>query len=520
MTSSSLFDAYSPRIPPRPLAACDDLQTDDETSSPSSSSRSLCKRIRKYVVDPRRTFHRYSLLILICMFIPGPYFADQTFANLKSNTIEEMGISNTQFGLLFAVSSLTGVLCPLANPLLARMGRTRMALASGFACSLASLGAVMGYHYNIYILLLASRFFFWLALYGLLMVQTVLVYSVYSGELLAIAYSLTVTAMRFGSLGADLAIGTLHSTYGTEGALWFSTITVVVAFVATILFAYLFRGTTTAQAVRPLLDEQRGNQTFSIELVSEIPRCVFAVLGAIGCLYVAVFSFETTGVDMLHVRYGYNAEDAGNLISIIPAMSLFAPVVTPFLGKSIKGKLYSCVLGFTAIVFGHTWMSLPINLPPFPAFLALGFGFVVTVCAIFTVLPGLVESTVPHEISAPMEQLAVGLTYLVLSVTQFFSNLIVGVLKDSLGSYCYVSTWFACCSFVGLVFTVASLATLKPYVHAECRQPTNLPPEGGEGHVVVFRGQGPDLVLAAAPLEQEQRSPPQSLDLAVHEDHC
>ncbi|EER17193.1 hypothetical protein Pmar_PMAR010838, partial [Perkinsus marinus ATCC 50983] len=65
----------------------------------------------EYIVDPRRIFHRCILHLLICLYIPGAYFADSILAAYKTQILEYLRIDHEHFALLFSLPSLTGVLC-------------------------------------------------------------------------------------------------------------------------------------------------------------------------------------------------------------------------------------------------------------------------------------------------------------------------------------------------------------------------------------------------------------------------
>merc|ERR1711924_189203 len=124
------------------------------------------------IVDPRRLLHQHFLLVLVCSFVPGPYFFDMIFAAYKGPIKDAMGINNSQFGLFFALSTVTGVACGPFGALIAKVGRTRWVVISGFVCMLGALFTVLGFQWELYLVMLAARFFFWLSLYGILLAQS------------------------------------------------------------------------------------------------------------------------------------------------------------------------------------------------------------------------------------------------------------------------------------------------------------------------------------------------------------
>lgn len=405
----------------------------------------------KYLVDPRRIFHRYLLLVLICCFIPGPYFADSLLATYKAPISQSMHLSNKEFGLLFALSSLTGVCCGPGGLLIVRLGRTRIALGAGLVCALGALGTVLGFRWRSLPAMLVARLFFWIALYALQLVQTLLVYTIFEGPAMNLAYSLLILACRLGGSVGYFLSGPLMHGLGVQGSLWLSVVLVFGAFGATLLFAYFFRGTATAQAVRPLLNGGRAQaKAFSPALLREVPGSAGALICAISALYGTVFPFEVVADDMLQTEFGFSADDAGFLLTTVPMVSVVSPLFSPWLGTTVHQQLLSCGAGMGTIVVAQVVLAVQATWSPWLGCGLMGAGYAVSVCSLWITLPNLVRSAVPAEVAKDVEGLVTGLTYMALAACQFTSNLAVGSIKD-MCSYRWVCTWFACLAAAGFL---------------------------------------------------------------------
>jgi len=233
-----------------------------------------------------------------------------------------------------------------------------------------------------------------------------------------------------------------------------------------VLFAYLFRGTTTAQTVRPLLGGARAQaKSFSCKAFADLARSVLGVILAMGSLYGAVFPFEVVADDMLQKDYGYSPDNAGFLLTSVPLVSLASPLVQPWLG-SVPGKqLCSGATAFVVMVAAQVVLALQQPWSPMVGFALMGVGYVVAACSLWIVLPGLVRESVPAESAKEVEGLATGLCYAMLATFQFVSNYVAGVIKDD-RSYQCVCAWFAALAGAGFLFVLVALGCRRPIASA------------------------------------------------------
>ncbi|CAK0871655.1 unnamed protein product [Prorocentrum cordatum] len=346
-----------------------------------------------------------------------------------------------------------------------------VALGAGLACAVGSLFTVLGFRWGLLRVMLLARCVFWLALNALLMVQTLLVYSIFKGKAVDVAYSLIVTACRLGGVLGYCLSGPMLGRCGLEGALWVSVGMVFLAFGATLLFAYLFRGSATARSVRPHLERRRSSRSpassprsqtgsvrpepseFSLRLLRSMPRSVLSLTFATGALYGTVFPFEVVANDMLQNEFRYDANSAGYLVTVIPAVSIFSPLLSQLLGTGVRCRLAWCCAGFVMLISAQLLICTWDPSVTIPCLALMGLGFAASVCSIWTTLPLLLRLEVPEEDYKAMEGLATSLGFSTLAVTQFISNLAVGALRDA-GSYRAACAWLASVSSAGLLCLV------------------------------------------------------------------
>merc|ERR1719484_308186 len=95
-----------------------------------------------------------------------------------------------------------------------------------------------------------SCFFMWVALNSLLIVQTKIVYNLFTPESRPMALGLNITGLRLGGCAGYFFSGPMLAKYGSLPVLWsVGSLCAVTAFAA-VAFCLLYRGTYIAQAVR------------------------------------------------------------------------------------------------------------------------------------------------------------------------------------------------------------------------------------------------------------------------------
>lgn len=417
------------------------------------------RKVVKYVMDPRRETHKYFLLCLICLFIPGPYFHDSLVASFKTPILELMNISNSQFAALFAVSALTGIFCCPAGAAIQHVGRTRFAVGTSFCAAVGSTLTTLGFDYDCLSLMLVGRFVFWLSLNGLIMVQTILVYDLFEGKSLNNAMTFIVCSIRLGGGISYFVSGELLLGRGVSNSMWLSVYFVCGACLATVLFAYLFRGSAISRKVRSPVGRKAAREPFSLRLAWRIPVSVFFLLGGLSAVWGTIFPFEVIGDDMLQKDYGYSAKDAGIIIAVAPLISICSPFIAPFLGTTLKHKLIACIAGVAILMSGFVVLSWAL---PITGILIVGAGYAVSVCTLYGTLPLLISSQVPREIAKSMQSLVLGLNMVGSGLSMIVSNLVIGYIKDR-WSYHWACVYLTCLAALGVVSILFAIATQKAF---------------------------------------------------------
>ncbi|KAF4683655.1 hypothetical protein FOZ60_008819 [Perkinsus olseni] len=392
----------------------------------------------RYVVDPRRIFHRCLLHLLICLYIPGAYFADSVLAAYKTQILEYLRIDHERFALLFSLPSLTGVLCGPFGVMVAKYGSTKSALSAATLTCVGSALVVVGLQNRAYLVVLLGRVVFWTFLYILCVVQTVLCYRLFSGSALVAAYGLIIVACRTGGLVGSAFNAVLLSWYQGDVVkaevapdadavlqISFSSAMAAVGLVCAIAFAVLYKGTRTARLVWPLMSRRDvatselstsdATQRYSLRT---LPALYWVLWLALGLLYSAIFPFETIAVDYYVGDWGMTQQRAG--------------------------KTTTLLLAFTFITIGLVGQAMRITASPLGFMILTGWGYALGGTCAWVLASDILSAASCR--SPPVEAAAVAMLYVSLGVMLFISSYVAGVIRDHSRDYRPCLLFFTCLS--------------------------------------------------------------------------
>jgi hypothetical protein len=286
-------------------------------------------------------------------------------------------------------------------------------------------------------------------------------------------------------------------------SLWLTVVLVVGAFIATILFAYLFGGTATARAVRPMMGASRGGKQFDLALLRQVPRCVVFFLFGLAAAWGIVFPFEVIGDDMMQTDFGYSPYEGGFAIALCPMLSIFSPILAPFLGTTPRQKLVACGTGL--VLLTTAFLIIGLLRLPILGIATVGTGYAISICAFYSTMPLLVKESVPADIQKSMEGLVVGLNMAGSGTSMIMSNLAIGIIKDR-ASYPWACIYLASMGFCGLLSVIQVFRCLKPVAPAVQDQEPQFVDDTGIGGVELDLD-GPSVVMTTIRAVQPRQPP-------------
>jgi len=324
------------------------------------------------------------------------------------------------------------------------------------------VGVVIFYSKGLFVPLLLCRMGFWLGLYLLIAVQMVVVYKLFSGPELTVAVGFMIFGCRtggtFGFLSSGYLLEFMEDDVGM--ALWFSVILVGLAWLSTVLFAYLRSGTHMARTIIPLLEAPapsshgtnesvKSDKSLSSE-VKGFTKMTWVLVIQIGVLYATIFPFETVETEFLIEEWGVRFRHVG----WITAMGTIFGLISWSWGLCITnrgGLLRWSVIAWVALTLSFVMLmtrakdNQKIAVASICLF-GVAYSYLSTTC--WTLIPDTFYRCEDCSTGA------VSLTYVFLSIGMFLSNFVVGILHDLSGGYAASLVYFLVCSLFGLYLSV------------------------------------------------------------------
>lgn len=412
---------------------------------------------------------------------------DAMFATFEGPLLEHLKISHGAFGLLFSLPTLLGVVSAPTASVVLTYGATRVIVIAGIfvfkGCMLIALGVAR----KNFALVLFGRVVLSLFQSVLGSVASLVTFRLFRSESSrALAYSMIIFSNRVGAISGFFFSGRCLLVSGgqVDEAVWLSSIPTAVCLVATLSFAWLYRGSATARRVRPLMgreDGQRGSSSSASlsGLVRQLPTDFWWLWVLIGCMYGSIIPFETIAVNFFQESYGIDALVAGSVLSICPALALGSPIFSSIV-FSAKRQIACVWLAAVSVTCAMLAMLLELPWDVSMFMLLLGLGYMMATNTVWVLVPQVV--TEPQ-----LQTVAIGVSGVSSSLFIAAANFLAGYLRDWSGSWRYVLVLFTCIASLGVISATSLAVGLMKGRWGREEQPSDGTLQAQQVDVVVTR---------------------------------
>ena len=415
-------------------------------------ARSWTDRFGKYLVDPRRMTHNYLLQLTLSLFVTGPCFIDSFFSASTTEIITLLNIDHSQFSLLISIPALTGIVSAVTAIFVSMYGSTLSAMFTGLCSFLGATITAFGLYSRNYATVMIGRFVFVLFWSLLGSFQTVIIFRQYRGPSLAWVLALQILTIRIGTAaGMYFAGPIIELSFGAvEDGFCTALIISAISLISTFIFAYLYRGTSIARIVRPLMIGRRRNAAHVTAAThAEIPWKVYTLCVGIFFYYAGIAPFESFGVDFLTTQVGIQRDISGKMMSIVVMFSFFSPIIAPFL-TSLKIQL-KCTFAAQCVVAVSMLLTIfQITKNPTITLACIGIGHLFCVNGLWLSLAGVS----PNE-HVKTEAASIG--YAVNSLGTCLTSWSTGKVRDIYGNYTVAYSLLAISVMIAATATFAVL---------------------------------------------------------------
>jgi MFS family permease len=465
---------------------------------------------------PSRKGFRYLLLLFVSLLTFGSYFAYDSIGAIAPTLISALGLSRSSIGNLYTAYSVAAIFIVFfGGVLIDRLGTRRASLL--FSCLVALGAGIVAVADSTWMLFL-GRFIFGAGSESLVVAQSAIIARWFKGKELALAFGLSLTISRLGTLFSFNTEELIATYFGDfRIALWAAFGLCVFSVVANVVYNLMDRH---GEKVLGLSDEAQdiiswaeirkalsfantavpfivsiGAAVFlyfyyhsSFEVVAMVGIAgvlgpFFAVAGGFGApfvfvtllcvtFYSAIFPFTALSTDMFHDKWGIATSAGGSggflesvfsnflhMFSTAPGITsiiIFASMCcAPFAGKFVDKIGRRASL----MVLGSLIMI--------PCHLMLGLTHLnpifsmVPLGAAFVLVPAAMWPSVPLIVDKKRVGTAYGLMTAIQNVGLALFPLFNGALRDATHTYTATQLMFATLGVAGLVFAFLLLRADK-----------------------------------------------------------
>jgi len=407
---------------------------------------------------PATLRYRFSILLFICLLTFGSYFAYDSIGALAPTLIKNLNLGRETIGSLYSAYSLAAIFIVFfGGMLIDRLGPRK---ASLLFSALVTLGAVIVALANSTLMLFVGRFVFGAGSESLVVAQAAIIARWFKGKELALAFGISLTISRLGTLFSFNTEQLIASYFGNyRYALWAAALLCGFSLLCNLVYNGMDRhGERELDLPRP-----GAGDKIVFGDIAKFGASYWYVLLLCVTFYSAIFPFTALSTDMFATKWKIPVEangsgsflaqvfssffhmfsTAGGITSII----IFASMVcAPFAGGLVDrvGKRASMmVIGSLLLIPAHLVMGLT-HWNPIPSMVVLGAAFVLVPAALWPSVPMVVEETRVGT--------AFGLITAVQNVGLMTFPKASGYLIDTTKDYAATQVMFATLGVAGLVF--------------------------------------------------------------------
>ncbi len=409
---------------------------------------------------PTKPIYRFTNLLFISSLSFGSYFAYDIIGAIAPSLIDELKASRATVGTMNTMYSIAAILLVLfGGMLIDRLGTRKASLIFSV---LVFTGALIVWQANSIPLIFLGRFVFGAGSEPLIVAQSAMLARWFKNKELAMAFGVTLTVSRLGSLFA-FNTGELFASY--FGSYRFALLAAVGACALSLIgnLFYIVMDKRGEKALN-LRDESAGDKIVFKDIKAFKPTFWYVTFLCL-TFYAAVFPFQSLSTDFFVTKWGIarTAEAAGgflaqvfnNLLHIfstaggITSIIIFASMLlAPFAGRLIDRvgrRATFMIIGSLLMIPCHLAMGLTKIYPVYPMIL-LGFSFVLVPAAMWPSVPLIVKS---ERVGT-----AFGLMTAIQNIGLGLFPLLNGLLRDRTGDYVASQVMFAGLGLFGLMFAL------------------------------------------------------------------
>jgi len=381
----------------------------------------------------------YLALFLISLAAMASYFAYDCIGPLTPLLKDELGFSATQVYWLYSIYSIPVIIfVVLAGVLADKLGVRK---ASILFTAVFTLGVILTATQDFWIML-AGRFLFGIGAECYYVVMNKVLAKWFKDKGLALAFGINLFLCRAGTYIAFFGLPWLAESFTLTNALWIVAGINVAGLISTLIYAVIDRYGEKKKYVSFV---EESDETFRLRQAIRLPLAFWVISFLCVTYYSAIFPFQAAATDFFTERYGLSNVAAARLGGTIILIAMFSTWIFGAIIDRVGKRATLMIIGSLAMIPCHVSMAYT-NITPWIPMVVLGLSFSLVPAALWPALPLIVKE----------KQLGVayGVIAMVQNVGLFGVPLLVGLIRDSMGTYKPAMIMFAGLGVLGLIFAI------------------------------------------------------------------
>lgn len=396
----------------------------------------------------------------------GSYFAYDSVGAIETTLIQVFHTDRAAIGMMYSMYSFAAVFAVLAGGFL--IDRAGVRRASMIFSSLVLIGACIVAWAPTLPVMYVGRVLFGMGSESMIVAQSAIIARWFTGKELAMAFGISLTVCRLGTLFSFNTEELLAHRYGFRGALWIAAGLCVASLAANWIYTWMDRH---AEPILKLPKAGAGDQIRWADIRKFTSAYWFAV-GICTTFYSAIFPFTALATDFFHEKWHlpmasgeglgffggvfYNFTHMFSTAQGTTSIIIFASMVlAPFAGNlvdRIGRRATVMILGSLLIIPAHLVMGLTNIAPVYP---------MITLGAAFVLVPACIWPSVPLIVDEARVGTAFGLMTAFQNMGLLLFPYVNGALRDATHGYTASQIVFSALGAAGLIFSVLLLRADK-----------------------------------------------------------
>eukprot|EP01095_Lingulamoeba_sp_RSL-Kostka_P009626 TRINITY_DN3341_c0_g1_i1.p1 TRINITY_DN3341_c0_g1~~TRINITY_DN3341_c0_g1_i1.p1 ORF type:complete len:442 (-),score=89.99 TRINITY_DN3341_c0_g1_i1:66-1391(-) len=389
-------------------------------------------KIANYLPHPDSLQYRLIILAFCCLLTFGSYYC---FDEPSSLDLDGTTLTSVQYNLLYSVYSISNMVMVIGGGFLVDYFGNR--ICTFLFCSLICVGQflfALGLTLDYYPLMLTGRIVFGTGGGSISVVQNAIASYWFKGKELALAFGVTLTASRLGSVLNFIITPYIAEWTSDSFALWWGLILCVISLIAALGFSLLDK---SAEVITQR--DFQSNKKPQLKYIKQFPITFWLLSLECALFYSVIFPFMAIAPSYFSDKFEYSKTKSSPIAGICYDVAL---IISPFLGRlvDIIGSRPIVVLIASTLLIFPTQIYSFTQITPYVPQLILGLSYSLAAAGIW--------SSVPLLLPLQAVGTALGIMTSIQMLIIAIFNYLVGVVYDVNNHWQDVNVMFSCLAIV------------------------------------------------------------------------